>query len=94
MHVRLCTHFDKAFAMSVISRYQANLGEEYWIAIKNIFKYLRRIKDLMLVFDGGSELKVEGYINSECMTDVDYRKSTSGCIFLCNDGAVSWKHFK
>ena len=28
------------------------------------------------------------------MADVDDRKSTSKCIFLCNDGAVSWKSFK
>ena len=28
------------------------------------------------------------------MIDVDDRKSTSGSLFLCNDGAVSWKSFK
>ena len=28
------------------------------------------------------------------MTDVDDRKSTSGCIYLCNGGMVSWKSFK
>ena len=28
------------------------------------------------------------------MTDVDNRKSTSRCIFFCNDGVVSWKSFK
>ena len=43
--------------MSVTSRYQVNPDEEYWIAVKNIFKYLRRIKDFMLVFGGGSKLK-------------------------------------
>ena len=48
----------------------------------------------MLVFDGGSELKDEGYINSDFMADVDDRKSTSRCIFLCNGGALSWKSFK
>ena len=63
--------------------------KKHWIAIKNILKYLRRTKNLMLVFDGGSELKVEGYNDSNFMTDVDDRKSTSGCIFLYNGSTVS-----
>ena len=28
------------------------------------------------------------------MSDIDDRKSTSESLFLCNDGAVSWKSFK
>ena len=48
----------------------------------------------MLVFGKGSELKVERYTDSNFMTDVDDRKSTSECIFLCNGGIVNWKSFK
>ena len=48
----------------------------------------------MLVFGGGSELKVKGYIDSDFMIDVNDRKSTSECIFLYNGGAVSWKSSK
>ena len=48
----------------------------------------------MLIFGRGLELKVEGYTDSNFMANVDNRKSTSGCIFLCNSGAVSWKSFK
>ena len=82
MYVILCTRSDIALVMSVTSRYQVNPGKEHWIAVKNILEYLRRTKDLMLIFDKGSKLKVEGYIDSDFMTDVDDRKSTSGCIFL------------
>ena len=49
---------------------------------------------MMLVFGEGLELKIEGYIDSDFMTDVDDRKSTSECIFLCNGGVVSWKSSK
>ena len=28
------------------------------------------------------------------MSDIDDRKSTSESLFVCNDGAVSWKSFK
>ena len=79
MYAMLCTHPDIALVVSVTSRYQANTDEEYWIAVKNILKYLRT-KDLMLDFGGGSELKVKGYIDSDFMVDVDDRKSISGWV--------------
>ena len=89
MYAMLCTRLDIALTVSVMSRYQTNPDEEHWIAMKNILKYLIRTKDLLLIFDGGSELKIKGYTDSDFTTDVNDRKSTSGCIFLCNDGAVS-----
>ena len=94
MYAMLYTRRAIALVVSVMSRYQANIGEEYWIAIKNIFKYLRRTKDLFLIFDEGLKLKVEGYIDLDIMFDVNDRRSTSECIFLCNGGLVSWKSFK
>ena len=32
--------------------------------------------------------------HSDFMSDIDDRKSTSGSLFMCNGGAVSWKSFK
>ena len=74
--------------MSVTSRYQSNPGEEHWTSMKCILKYLRRTKDMLLVF-GNGELQVQGYTDSNFMSDVGDRKSTSGSLFLCNGGAVS-----
>ena len=82
MYAMLCTQPDIALAVSVTSRYQSNLNEEHWIAVKNILKYLRRTKDLFLIFGGDSELRVEGYTDSDFMSDADDRISTSGCIFV------------
>ncbi|KAL2486711.1 Uncharacterized protein Adt_31467 [Abeliophyllum distichum] len=38
--------------------FQANPGKKHWIAVKNILKYLRRTKDMFLVY-GGNELRVQ-----------------------------------
>ncbi len=80
--------------MSVTSIYQSNPGKKCKIAVKNSLKYLRRTKDMFLVIGRRSELKVEGYTDSDFMTDVDDRKSTSGYVFLCNGGTVNWKSSK
>ena len=93
MYAILCTQPDIFLTVSVTSKYQSNPREKYWIAIKNILKYLRRTKDLFLVF-GGGDLQVQGYTDSDFMSDIDDKKSTSYFVFLCNGGMVSWKSFK
>ena len=37
-----------------------NSDEKHWIAVKNILKYLRKTKDLFLVFGNDSELRFKG----------------------------------
>ena len=61
--------------------------------MKCILKYLKRTKDIFLVF-GNGELQIQGYTDSDFMSDIDDRKSTSESLFICNGGAVSWKNFK
>ena len=48
---------------------------------------------MLLVF-GNGELQVQRYTDSDFIFDIDDRKSTSGSLFMCNDGAVSWKSSK
>ena len=49
--------------------------------MKNILKYLRRTKDLFLIFGRGSKLQVERYTDVDFMSDPDDRKSTSRYVF-------------
>ena len=93
MYAMLCISPDVSYSLSIASRFQANYGEEHWTAMKNILKYLRRTKDMFLIY-GDSELKVSGYTDASFQTDKDDNKSQSGFIFLLNGGTVSWKSFK
>ena len=52
MYAMLCTRTDVSYALSRTSRYQQNPGASHWVAVKGILKYLRRTKDLFLVFGG------------------------------------------
>ena len=56
MYAMLCTRPDVAHAISLTSRYQSDPGLEHWTAVKNIFKYLRRTKDMFLIYGGEEEL--------------------------------------
>jgi hypothetical protein len=94
MYAMICTRPDVSYALSIASRYQANPGESHWTLVKNILKYLRRTKDVFLVYGGQEELIVNGYTDASFQTDVDDSQSQSGFVFTVNGGAVSWKSSK
>ncbi|KAL0329420.1 UNVERIFIED_CONTAM: Retrovirus-related Pol polyprotein from transposon TNT 1-94 [Sesamum radiatum] len=92
-HAVQCTRPDIAYALSVMSRYQACAGEAHWTAVKIILKYLRKIKDVFLVYSGG-ELILEGFSDASFQSDDDDAKSQSGFVFKLNGGVVAWKRSK
>ena len=93
MYKMLCTRLDICYAVSIVSRYQSNLGSEHWTTVKHILKYLNRTKHYFLVF-GGEDLTVQGYTNSDFQYDIDDRKSISGSVFTLGKGAISWRSCK
>ena len=93
MYAMLCTIPYISHAVSIVRRYQSNLGPEHWTAVKHILKFLKRTKDYFLVY-GGDELVVHGYTDSDFQSNIDDRKSTSGFVFTLEKGAVSWRSLK
>ena len=58
--------------------------------VKGILKYLKRTKDMSLVYGGNEEeLGVMGYVDASFDSDPDDSKSQSGYVFMLNGGAVS-----
>nr|GEY09055.1 retrotransposon protein, putative, Ty1-copia subclass [Tanacetum cinerariifolium] len=49
MYAMRCTRLDVAFAHNVTSRFQQNPGDLHWTTVKNILKYLKNTKDMVLV---------------------------------------------
>ncbi|KAF5804990.1 putative RNA-directed DNA polymerase [Helianthus annuus] len=95
MYAMVCTRPDVSYALSMTSRYQQNPGVAHWTAVKNILKYLRRTKDMFLIFGGvNEELTVKCYTDASFQTDRDTSRSQTGFVFTLNGGAVSWKSSK
>ena len=90
IYAMLCTRPDVNLAVSLVGRYQSNPGMEHWTAVKNILKYLKRTKDMFLVYGGDEELVVKGYVDASFDTDLDDSKSQTGYVYILNGGAVSW----
>ncbi|KAL0373946.1 UNVERIFIED_CONTAM: hypothetical protein Sradi_3310300 [Sesamum radiatum] len=88
-----CTRPDACYSLSVTSRYQLCAEEAHWTAVKIILKYLRRTKDMLLVY-GGGELILEGYSYTSFQSDDDDAKPQLGFVFKLNGGVVACKSSK
>ncbi|GJR34463.1 hypothetical protein Tco_1210147 [Tanacetum coccineum] len=91
MYAVRCTRLDIAFTQNLCSRFQHNPCEVHWTTIKNILKYLRNTKDMVLVYEGRPEtkLKVTCYADAGFQTDKDDTKSQSIYVFILNGNLLS-----
>ncbi|KAL0287174.1 UNVERIFIED_CONTAM: Retrovirus-related Pol polyprotein from transposon TNT 1-94 [Sesamum angustifolium] len=81
------TRPDITYTLSVTSRYQACAGEAHWNTVKIILKYLKRTKNMFLIY-GGGELILEDYNDGSFQLDDDDAKSQSSFVFKLNGGVV------
>ena len=80
--------------MSVIERYLSNLGDEHWIAIKKVIRYLQKIKHHMLMSRRVNDIEVIRYTNLDFASCINDLISTSSCAFLLAGRVISWKSVK
>ena len=86
-----CYVQDQMYLM--LCRYQSNPGHSHWQIVKNIPKYLKRTKNVFLVYER-HELQVYSYSNASFESNINDSKSQSRYVFTLNGGVVSWKTSK
>ena len=78
----------------MLGRYQSNPGMDHWRVAKKVLRYLQGTKDYTLMYRQTDNLDLVGYFDADFAGCVDYRKSTSGYIFIMVGGVVSWRSVK
>ena len=78
---------DIAYAVGLVSQFCTNPNSKHWGAVQRIFRYLAGTKGLGVLYGSGGNCK--GYSDSDWAGSQD-RRSTSGYIYLLNNGAISW----
>ena len=84
---------DISFAVSKLSRFVANPGDDNWYALERVLRYLKRTMTYGINYTGYPRAD-EGYSDSNWISDADETKATSGYLFTLGGGAVSWKSCK
>ena len=90
LYASIGTRPDIAFAVTRLSRYNANPTDEHHRYAQYILKYLKGTIKTHIHYDGSSHAGLIGYSNSDWGENKDDRHSTSGQVFTLANGAKSW----
>nr|ABA98225.1 retrotransposon protein, putative, Ty1-copia subclass [Oryza sativa Japonica Group] len=93
MYLASTTRPDISFAVSKLSRFVSNPGDDYWQALERVMRYLKGTMSYGIHYTGYPKV-LEGYSDSNWICDADEIKATSGYVFTLGGGAVSWKSCK
>jgi hypothetical protein len=98
---------DIAYPTHLLSMFAANPSQASTTSMKQVFRYLKKTKDLSLVFESKPGTKLDfnfkafgltGYVDASYADnygdDTDNRRSTTGYVFTLGGTAVSWKSTK
>ncbi|KAE8721506.1 hypothetical protein F3Y22_tig00015910pilonHSYRG00092 [Hibiscus syriacus] len=75
--------------VGIVSRYMANPCKEHWNTVKRILRYIKGTSNVALCYRG-SNLLINGYVDSDYAEDLDKSKSTTRYVFKVAGGVLSW----
>jgi hypothetical protein len=88
MYLASATRPDISFAMSKLSRFVSNLGDNHWRALEKVLRYLKGTMSYGIHYTGYPKV-LEGFCDANWISDIDELYATSRYIFLLRGGAVS-----
>ncbi|XP_031287405.1 secreted RxLR effector protein 161-like [Pistacia vera] len=92
MYSMISTRPDLAYAISLLSRFMSNPGNEYWNVLKWLMRYINGTVQVGLIFcKRYASLDLVGYTDVDFAGDRDFRKSTTAYYFTLGGNCVSWK---
>ncbi len=87
---QLATRPDLSFAVSLLSRFQANPGIDHWNALTHVIGYIKNTLDYGLTYSRDGEISPLAYVDADYGGCRDTKRSTSGYIFTMAGGPVTW----
>jgi hypothetical protein len=93
MYLASATRPDISFVVSKLSRFMSNPGTDHWHSLERVMRYLHGTMSYGIHYSGQHEV-LEGYSDSNWISDVDKLFATSGYAFTIGGGAVSWRSCK
>ncbi|RVW37420.1 Retrovirus-related Pol polyprotein from transposon RE1 [Vitis vinifera] len=89
------TRPDFAYALSVVSQYMHNPGEQHMNAVMRILRYLKNAPGKGILFAKNiNHQSIEVYTDANWAGAVDDRRSTSGYFTFVGGNLVTWKSKK
>jgi transposase InsO family protein len=92
LYASIVTRPDISFAVQSLARHLQASGEEHWMAVKRLLRYLKGTRELSIQYHADAEdpLKLKVYSDSDWGGDLYTRRSTTGYLTIMAGGPVSW----
>lgn len=90
LYIAQGTRADIACAVNTVNKFNVNPGKPHWAAVKRILRYLKGTMPAKLQFSKDGNRQTVGYCDADWASDIDDRRSTTGCCFLKQNAAISW----
>ena len=89
IYAAIGTRPDITFVAMRLSRFNNNPTGEHNKYARYILRYLKGTKELKIKYDGASDARLIGFSDSDWGENRDDHHSTSGHVFLMENGAIS-----
>ena len=93
MYLASVTRPNISFAVSKLSWFVSNPGDNHWRALERVLRYLKGTMSYGIHYIGYPKV-LEGFCDANWISYADELYATSGYVFLLGGGAVSWKSYK
>jgi hypothetical protein len=93
MYLASATRPDISFAVSKLSRFVSNPRDVHWQALERVLHYLKGTTSYEIHYSRYPRV-LQGYSDSNWISDANETKATSGYLFTLSGGTVSCKPFK
>jgi hypothetical protein len=93
MYLASATRPDISFAVSKLSRFTSNPGDDHWRALERVMRYLVGTMEYGIQYSGFPAV-LEGYSDANWISDLDELYATSGYIFTHGGATASWRSCK
>jgi hypothetical protein len=88
MYLASATRPDISYAVSKLSRFVSNPGDDHWRALERVMRYLKATASYGIHYTGYPKV-LEGFSDANWISDADELKATTGYVFTLAGGAIS-----
>ncbi|CAN6677420.1 unnamed protein product [Malus baccata var. baccata] len=88
------TRPDLVYALSIVSQYMHDPGEQHMNVVMRILRYLKGSPSKRIFFKKNNHFSVKGYTDADWAGSIDDRRSTSGYFTFVGGNLVTWRSKK
>ncbi|XP_053685754.1 uncharacterized protein LOC128735287 [Sabethes cyaneus] len=90
-YLMLSTRPDISSAVNILSRFQGGASDLHWTHLKRVLRYLQGTRNYSLTYQQTDAVSpLAGFADADWGSDMNDRRSTSGCLFQVFGNTVSW----